>query len=351
MPKTCAIDKLTDWLESLRASRTLVAPMRDADGVVAFRAVDSADDIVLDGLNTPVPPKEHVFPRSEPLFAFDHIGHNPSVTETLPTVGPWVLFGVRACDAKARLLLDALFEDSQPDPYYVARRDAATVVCIFCVEPDIECFCEAISQALTKPEGVDVMLTPLGDRFLVEALTDKGEALLAASDLLADATAADLAAREEVIRKSVSAQREAWPADELIAAARAAFEDVDLWQQVAESCIGCGICTYLCPTCSCFDVQDDSVGPQGLRYRCWDSCQFAAFCLEASGHDPRPTQAERQRQRISHKLLFSAERFGRVSCVGCGRCVKLCPVNIDIREVIERITAKQRCHSERSAAE
>jgi ferredoxin len=122
---------------------------------------------------------------------------------------------------------------------------------------------------------------------------------------------------------------------------RAVFTNKDFWLGLTRACIGCGVCTYECPTCTCFDVLDDAVMGHGYRYRCWDSCQFRHFCEEASGHDRRPFQWERQRQRICHKLWYSVERFDEITCVGCGRCIRLCPVNIDISEVAQATLASE----------
>jgi sulfhydrogenase subunit beta (sulfur reductase) len=179
-----------------------------------------------------------------------------------------------------------------------------------------------------------VLMTPLGGgKCVVEGLTDKGEAALAAAGV-AQAYDGDAATvRAELAAKVGAMQTRRLEAEGVTEAIQAKFKDAAFWQQHTAACIGCGVCTFLCPTCTCFDVMDDAVAGVGYRFRCWDTCQFRQFCEEASGHDRRPQQWERQRQRISHKLWYSVERFGKLTCVGCGRCVKLCPVNIDIAEV------------------
>lgn len=108
--------------------------------------------------------------------------------------------------------------------------------------------------------------------------------------------------------------------------------DSPLWGTIAERCLGCGVCTYLCPTCHCFDISDKIKGERGRRMRSWDSCQYALFTMHASGHNPRPSKRERMRQRIMHKFLYAQDNFKETFCVGCGRCVRSCPVNLDIRE-------------------
>ena len=103
-----------------------------------------------------------------------------------------------------------------------------------------------------------------------------------------------------------------------------------------ERCLACGACSFLCPTCHCFDIQDEVTAEGGVRFRCWDTCQFGEFTRMGAGHNPRPTQKERVRQRVSHKFKYLVEEFGRLGCTGCGRCVEACPVNIDIRSVLAR---------------
>ena len=114
------------------------------------------------------------------------------------------------------------------------------------------------------------------------------------------------------------------------------FED-PLWNKLAEKCLGCGICTYLCPACHCFDILDEEAGPDGKRIRIWDSCQFPLFTLQTSGFNPRPKVKERFRQRIMHKFSYLVDEHGVFGCSGCGRCVTACPVNLDIRQALNDI--------------
>jgi ferredoxin len=106
------------------------------------------------------------------------------------------------------------------------------------------------------------------------------------------------------------------------------------WEDVSFACINCGTCTYSCPTCWCFDIQDESRGSCGVRTKNWDSCMYPLFTLHGTGHNPRGTKLHRVRQRFMHKLKYFVDKYDRgIQCVGCGRCVRLCPVNIDIRRV------------------
>ncbi len=331
--------ELNAWLDTLRRSRVLIAPTRDADGVLSLRPVQDPDQIAWEYLNPDEPAKAVFFPPSETLFRYEALAETPPrIVAPELTPQPFVLFGCRLCDAAALQSTDDLFSDGDGDPYYQARREAGLVVAVTCQEPGPECFCEATGRVLSEPRGADLVVTACRDSYVVQACTEKGEAAIGdAGDMFRQATAEELEAQREVVARAGEQQRRKPPIADIAERVAHAFEDRSFWQQAARACISCGICTYLCPSCSCFDVMDDAVGDEGRRFRCWDSCQFEAFCLEASGHNPRPESWQRLRQRIAHKLWFSVDRFGRVSCVGCGRCIRLCPVNIDISQIIERL--------------
>ena len=114
----------------------------------------------------------------------------------------------------------------------------------------------------------------------------------------------------------------------------------DFWVETAMKCLGCGACSYLCPTCHCFDIVDESTWNHGTRRRNWDCCSYAMFTRHASGHNPRPDQASRCRQRVMHKFKYFPDRFGRVACVGCGRCIRGCGVGRNITETLAEIESR-----------
>jgi ferredoxin len=186
---------------------------------------------------------------------------------------------------------------------------------------------------------MDALLSDLGDRYLVEAITTRGEELLAASPLLADATDADLAEKQLRMDEARKALKPQVQIEGLQSKLAALFDD-SVWDFLHETCLGCGLCTYACPTCHCFDIVDEAEGGQGTRLRVWDSCQYPLFTHHASGHNPRPSGRERMRQRVMHKFHYLVENQGILGCVGCGRCIRNCPVGNDVRQVLNSIAER-----------
>jgi len=174
-------------------------------------------------------------------------------------------------------------------------------------------------------EDVDILLTPVGAEYAVNVVTVKGETLISSPSLK----------DSEVNRPGKTAQRRV-PADKITETLSHVFEN-PYWELLADRCLHCNTCSYVCPTCYCFDIRDTFTDGNIERIRTWESCQSPGFTKIAGGYDPRPSKGTKLRQRFCHKLLYFAEQYGEVACVGCGRCVAACPVNIDIREVISDI--------------
>jgi ferredoxin len=319
-----SLPDLAAQLDLLAQSGGLIAP-RHVDGVLLYRPVRSAAEIVWDYIRPVLSIKEYFFAPTERLLFIEKQGAEVRLTETLPE-DKLVIFGVRHCDARGLLALDALFLDTAPpDPYYARRRENATLIGLACEIPGPTCFCTRMGGALDDPQGMDVMLYQEGEEYGVRVLTPKGQALAKSWGIQADLEPAVPSGIEPKIPAL-----DAWPPQ---------FNDA-FWQQFSERCLSCRICSYVCPTCRCFDVRDEVVpaedGSQVYeRIRCWDACTGEPYRRVAGGHNPRAEKGTRLRNRFYCKFYYYPEQYGPMACTGCGRCVESCPVNVDITEVLD----------------
>ena len=293
----------------------------------------AAEAIVLEYRNFRLSPKAFSLPQSQTLLRFkDGKAEEPSLPDQ-----ETFLFGVRPCDAKAMVALDKVFlEGDQRDPYYARLRENTTVIALACTRPMSSCFCTSVGGGPGDGEGADVLAMRTKAQLVLRALTPRGETLLSSvKDLLTDAAPAAVKDAEKRIRAAED-QMAAVTVDNCEQRLRDAY-DAPLWETASQKCLGCGTCSFLCPTCHCFDITDEVRGGTGRRVRTWDCCAYPLFTLHASGHNPRPTPAERWRQRIMHKFRYAVENFDRFFCVGCGRCIRNCPVSMDLRTVLKEV--------------
>jgi ferredoxin len=234
-------------------------------------------------------------------------------------------------------VLDPLFRKDVEDPYYSRRREALVLIGHACAEPTNRCFCPSVGGSPTGHEGLDILFTDIDGSYYVEALTDRGAALITGSKgLFSKATAQQGQAREkaaEAARRKIRRSVDLTMMHEMLPKS---FND-SLWQDVGNACIGCGICTYNCPTCHCFDIQDEGTQASGRRLRVWDACMYSEFTVHASGENPRKNRGDRIRNRMLHKFSYYPVNFGQIGCVGCGRCIELCPVNEDLIDILTRV--------------
>lgn len=329
---------IADLLDNLLRKYEVFAPVKRDDLVVCDR-IGSGSEAFLDYTNSIKPPKEILFPQSETLFTYSSFDDAASIKVPLSKERPYLLFGIRPCDARSFTLLDKVFnEEKYKDVYYLNRRDAMVVVAIGCIKPRATCFCTSVGGGPFSPEGSDLLLADIGDDYIVQVITDKGAKLLEEREA-EDAGEDKLALMRKAIREAEASMPPQITIDGLKEKLDRMFDD-PIWGVLSEKCISCGVCTYLCPTCYCFDIVDEARDSGGERLRIWDSCQFPLFTLQASGVNPRPTNKERYRQRIMHKFSYCINDYGQIGCVGCGRCVTECPVNLDIRQVLTTISNK-----------
>ncbi len=335
-----AKDKIDSLFELIGSKQPLYLPVDNNSGKADFAKWQKGTKLS-EKLKTTRSAKDFFFPKTEHLVSYEMSGKEVKVVDPRKEVGDFVIFGVRACDARGFTAIDNVYLNMNPvDSYYKNRREHGTVIVLACNEPAKTCFCSTfgIDASLAKPAG-DVSCWLADGKYYFEANTDKGKAFVEnAKSALEDADTSAV----EACRKDIAEKVEKLPFAHLDLSK---FQGKDMlkifnskiWDKVSEPCVGCGTCTYVCPTCMCFDVRDFATSNGVRQIRCWDSCMYNDF-TQMAAENPRHTQKERSRQRFMHKLMYyPMAHDGMFSCVGCGRCVENCPVNMNIVKVIKTV--------------
>lgn len=320
--------KIIAWLNDLTHNSVVVAPV-DSAGKLVYREIEDGTQIAWGFERTDMPPRNWVFPMTEPILIIEQ--GKKTTLKVPPSPRDTILFGVRPCDACSMLALDALFLEKEPvDPQYASHRKALTLIGLACKTMWDSCFCTVVGGAPDDTAGLDILLQEVPEGYAVEILSEKGEKLAASLDV------------EDQETTTVSPTlKKGLPTLQSSPAWQAHFNDI-FWTQLSHSCLSCRACSFVCPTCRCYDVRDErtSLKPgmkEFERLRAWDSCTASGYRRIAGGHNPRDTQTKRLRNRFYCKFMYYPDDFGPMGCVGCGRCIDACLAGIDIVEVITRV--------------
>ncbi len=337
-----SLDNLNKLYEKISAKYPLYLPVKKA-GEVNYGLYNSDVEVSLETLKTIKSPKEFFFPQSEDLVKFKIEGNDIEVIDVRKKQPPFVVMGVRACDYKAFDVLDRVYLQAPMDTFYQNKRNAGIVITNACFNPEESCFCSVFGIDAVNPLG-DVTTFITNGYLYWRANTEKGENLTnEIKDLFEDADDKEVKNAQEKTKQII----DNLPYSKL---SLKAFDgemldlfNSDKWDSLSEACIGCGTCTFVCPTCQCFDVKEHIANDGTVsRYRCWDSCMYSDFTRMAHGNN-RNTQMQRYRQRFMHKLKYYPENNeGIYSCVGCGRCVKSCPRYLNIVKVIKAFSEENK---------
>ena len=333
--KKIAKENLNALFQKIAEDNALYVPVNNGNQVNFANYTEDAQ-VNLDALKTVKSPKDAFFPQSENLYTCYRDGKKITIEPEELVNQNFVVFGMKACDVKGVEVLDKVFLADPVDTFYAARRAHGTIVAMACHEPEETCFCKVFGIDCANPVA-DVATWMVEGELYWKALTEKGEALTeVVASLLIDADEAKVEAAKEAIHAIVeklpysNLSLEGWNGDALT-------ENFDspIWEELYKPCLACGTCTFVCPTCQCYDIKDYDTGHGIKRYRCWDSCMYSDFTMMAHGNN-RTSQMQRFRQRFMHKLVyFPANNDGMYSCVGCGRCVEKCPSSLNIVKVIK----------------
>ena len=334
-----ALNNIDKLFACLASDRTLYLPVDTPNGAKYEKW--SEGKTLSNALNTVRSAKDFFFPQTENLMDFKVEGKTVEVIDTREESEDFVIFGVRACDVKSFEILDRVFLAEPVDTYYKSRREHGVIVSLACNKPAETCFCGCFGIDASAPEG-DVVCHIADDTLYLDAKTEKGEALLAKVCGLEDCDSLAVDAQKAVIKERLAKLPLADLTPDAFGADKTdEFFNAPEWKELSQSCLGCGTCTFVCPTCQCYDIKDFNTGNGVKRFRCWDSCMYSEFTRMAHGNN-RLTQVERFRQRFMHKLVYyPTNNDGLFSCVGCGRCLSSCPISMNIVKVMKKLGGKK----------
>ena len=331
------LEKMQNLFAEITKSAKLYLPVYNDDGITSYSEWHEGVEWS-NTLNTAKSPKDFFFPQTEDLMKFKTEGKNVEIIDVREECEDFIVFGVRACDIRSFDVLDRVFLSDPQDSFYAMKRERGTIVSVACTMPSETCFCTVFGIDPAEPTG-DVSAWKTEENLYLQANTEKGRSLVDRVSTLLEQCTDDAVVAQ---KKRIDSIMQKLPLKNLSTEAFGGKKTQQLfndpaWDELSSTCLGCGACTFVCPTCQCYDIKDFNTGNGVIRYRCWDSCMYSEFTKMAHGNN-RLTQKERFRQRFMHKLVYYPENNnGLFGCVGCGRCLAKCPISMNIAKVMKKI--------------
>ncbi len=330
-------ENLIPFLKGLQKFGKLWGPVKKGEHHVFEVAEPENFDLKAVSRTFLVPPKKFMLPPEFVMFTYkDGEWHENFKTEKN------VVFGLHPCDINGLNIFHKFFTRIYEDPYYRAFKDNTIIVGLSCM-PDEKCFCFE-TRTSTVEEGFDLFLTDLDDIFLVWVGSPKGEDIIRELIELLDenVTEEDITRYIEWRKKRDRSYKSDLDLSGMPEIVSTSYHR-EIWNVIASACYSCGRCVMVCPTCTCFDVNDEvDIREDNIkRVRSWYGCVFREYSLVAGGHNFREARAERLKLWYTHKLAGFMSEYGKPACVGCGRCVETCPADINIYTVAKALKNDQ----------
>ncbi len=333
--------KIEDFIAFLESSvregkglfQEIILPRRagDKDGSPVIMArLDGSQNVSLEGYRAVDPLKILFYNVREQVF--------PVTAEPIERL----IVGVKACDLKALKILDkALINDTFVDPAYKIWRQGTSLVTVDCTEVGPACHCTEVGGKPFSEEGFDLNLTRIDDKYEIVEGSEKGKKLLNLISSKFPASETDIKTQETVsaLRAEMTEKVKSQNASLARSSEYGTLRDAESspWQEESSTCVGCGACTNICPTCYCLILNDEGEKEDFIKVRSYDSCQLHGYARVAGGASPRPRMHQRFRNRYLCKFLYMPDNFDELGCTGCGRCTDACPGEIDFRSVVHGI--------------
>ncbi len=332
MYKKISREKAASWLTRMKERGQVFAPVKE-NGLWAYGEW-KGKDIPDTFLNSRLSPKGLFLEPLKPVFAWNSPGGSLSIDPLPPSGNPRIVYGIRPCDARAVRILEPVFSGDQPDGFYLGNLARTLLVGLACDRRCPGSFCREMGIDPQDSTDCDIFFRKTSGGHVVRTATERGKGLTEGTEFFEGSSPEEWQAAR---REEEDGEKPLFDLEQVKNRVAHRFDEEDLWQRASAKCINCGTCTYLCPTCHCFDISDLQVQNRGIRYRTWDSCAFPGF-TQMPVHNPREEKWRRYRQRVAHKFYFYPRNFQLTACVGCGRCVSHCPVNLDIRQVLLEVS-------------
>lgn len=328
---------LKEYLKSLESFGEVWGPVKKGE-IDVYERITDFSQLNLNALRPILPLKKFLIPPRFTTFFYKDGKYENALKEAKRKI----IFGVHPCEIHALLILDRLYKERFPDYYYLINRKSTLIIALSCI-PDDKCFARSLNTHFVE-EGFDLGFTDLEDYYLVWVGSSEGDDLLRLRlDLF----------EEKITSKDLNHYIEwrKWRDNQYqlnldLTAMPDIMElsyELEIWNEIGEKCLSCGTCSMVCPTCTCFNILDylNIADEPGKRERFWDSCMLKTFALVAGGFNFREKRADRVKLWYTHKLKAFITEFGKPACVGCGRCLANCPVNINVLEIVKILKGEE----------
>lgn len=331
-------ENLEKFLNVLKKDYRILVPVKKGDQRFYQKYDGLTENVVISEVRSFEPIKAF-FSRAKEIVARNFSPEAPHAEDK-----PLAIVGVKACDLKGFKIQDFVFKNHDySDPFYIKNREENLIISADCTCAIDTCFCLAVGIK-PYPEGdFDINLTEIDGGFIVEAGSEKGKGIIDDNGSLFQEANNELASRREKIREKTTGEvkdnitENDVPEESLFGDIIERNFDSDIWNSEAETCVECGACTNICPTCHCFLLYDQMSEDSMARMRIWDSCMLKDYARVAGGENPRAKLWMRLRNRFEKKFDFFPKVADVYACTGCGRCISACPAKIDIRKVLRKL--------------